>query len=395
MYKRILLVLSVFLFVLVGCTTVALEPSVIPSTALPVVQDQVIVTAPPRVIDSGVPKPYEGSILLYNATGEDLTTFDVFSPMMLNVQPYEENLLSEPLNIWGHVTIPLREHPLLWDSITQKDGTVYAINARSSGNSLYMAWWNPLIDSWTISLRYEHEVADGDERGVPAYGSEVVIANNTDEILTELYIGSSSNLLFGTSLEYRHEVHIPISMIDFTDVVNISAINDHGLAFNREVHPDRPSWHFTLTDFDIDYMNSPGYLSIDNQTGVELWYLYFTPDSYYQMEEYGEDILEDDVLENGYYQTFYIGDNPLFEEILAAKKTTPIHIFGVDKDAAVYYQVYYLYDDEPYIIFTEKNLLDDEVIDDVDLEPELLEIDSNWMFDLFDGLFDNLGRIDT
>ena len=395
MYKRILLVLSVFLFVLVGCTTVALEPSVIPSPALPIAQDRVTVTAPPRVLDSGAPTPYGGSIVLYNATGEDLAAFDLFSVSMLNSQLYEENLLSFPLNSWEHTEITLTDHPLLWNSITQKDGTIYAINARSTGNTLFTAWWNPMIDSWTIALRYEHEISDLDDRGAPAYGAEVIIANNTEETLTELYIGSSDNLLSGTTLEYRHEAHIPISLIDFTDVVDIYAIDDQGLAYNREVHPDRPSWYLTLSAFDIDYLNSPGYLSIDNQTGAELWYLYFTPDSYYQMEEYGEDILDYDILEDGYYQTFYIGDNPLFSEVLAAKRTTPIHLFGVSKDGAVYYHVYYLYDDEPYIIFTEKDLLDEEIEDDVDLQPELLEIDSGWMLDLFDGLFDDFEWIDT
>ena len=78
-------------------------------------------------------------------------------------------------------------------------------------------------------------------------------------------------------------------------------------------------------------------------------------------------------------------------QILAAKRTTPIHIFGVDKDGAVYYQVYYLFADESYLIFTEGDLLGDEVIDDVNLEPELLEIDSNWLFDLFD----DVGWMDT
>ena len=396
MNRRILLLGIFVLALLIGCATPIteiIEP--IKPTEEPI--EQVLVTPALRMVDTASPVAYEGRIVVYNATGMDLGTFDLFSEEVIVIQPYEENLLSGRLDAWESASIDLKAFPHLWEQIATKDGTSYVINARSTLGDLYSKRWTPLSDSWLITLQSVDGIFHDGHQGP---GETIVVSNLTGDSLNSLYIepysvdyfdGWEKDLLGGDTIEHRLQVQIPATWVDVDyDGMFITAIADDGIIYARYWDPEVDSWLISLTEFDIDYYSSPAYVTIENQIGSDLWYIFITPDFAYQQDEYGEDLLEYEILPSEYYQTFYLGNNPLFEDILKNNEVARVHVFGIDEEDNTYYQYYFLGIDEPYLVFTPYDITSDGSSADVDLSPLLIEVDNAWLSEGYSGIFDIL-----
>lgn len=248
-------------------------------------------------------------IVVYNDTDTILTQIDIFDEAMYGENGEIVNLLEENGEVYyrEQIWIDLEKHPKLKQALSSGPERLFVINALNDDGEMYFRTWNPFLDFWEITLTpYNRNYLY--YRKMPAANSgKLLIANETG------YDFTSVEVSFG---EQKMELLSELDLIDRgAIVVNLDklpaleefiensgqelifkAIDSDGDLYQFVWLPDDYEWailfnqdhlYFNL-EADLNALNDY-VLRIQNNSGLDIWYLYIV-DKY--MEEYGTEGME-------------------------------------------------------------------------------------------------------
>ncbi len=315
---------------------------------------------------------------LVNETGYSIKSFDLFNDRMFLESTERANLLSDDLSDGQRVVIPLTDHPALYEAIQKRDGSIFSFNAYDWDGDLYWGEWNPSEDAWNLVLTADHMITDTPDLGIESFGPSFVIANQSGYSFERLYVeskspnemdGSETNLLGEQLLSSGQLARIQVADVarlqefltfDAYATLTVTAYDTDGDRYTLLWHPTTDSWFIKLTLAELQWPDGDQfYLTVENQTGQTLWYLYAVPDSYFLEGEYGSDLLDWDLIEDSDELTIDLAQLEYLDEALQGDSDEPIHIVAIDANDVLYHKVYYPNQDIAHVVFEAEEVLEE------------------------------------
>ena len=307
--------------------------------------------------------PYGDRVILTNTTGYTLLMADLFSDSMFLASEAMVNLLGEsPLDDQQYREIFLADYPDLQQALMVKDGSEFILNAIDTDGDLYYLIWKPEIDPWNISIPFE-ALDMAYQPSVPvSSGEHIVVTNRTGYPLEDLHFVDPSEFVegeMGTDLLGAHvltsgnSVQIAVSDIPWiADLLEFDAYarllvfakDTDGDEYRKEWYPTTDPWGIVFTLDDLTFVDThepvvqEDAVRITNYTGDTIWYLYLMTDEMYLLDEWGEDLLDDDVLALGDYIDVFPKYNSLLWELMEDPSQLKLHLVGVDVDDELYHR---------------------------------------------------------
>lgn len=373
---------------------------------------------PPRYMKYPPVVRYGEVIGLVNETGYSIKSFDLFNDRMFLESTAKINMLSEDLGDGERKIIHLTQYPALSEELQKRDGSTFTFNASDWDEDLYWGEWNPSEDAWNLVLTSDHMLSVTPDLDIEAFGPSLVIANQSGYSFERLYIerkspnemdGSEINLLGEQLLPSGHLARIKTEELahlqeflnfDAYATLTITAYDTDGDRYTLLWHPTTDAWFIALTLAELQWpAGDQFYLTVENQTGQTLWYLYAIPDSYFLEGEYGSDLLDWDLIYDSDKLTVDLAQLDYLADALKGDSDEVIHIVAKDANDVFYYKEYFPNEDIAYIVFEAEELLEegeslslyndtpsdlwflylstDEIVDEDDLGRDLLR-DEIW-----------------
>jgi hypothetical protein len=359
---------TVFLM-LIGCVSAKEEmPAEKPGLA--------VVASPQRYTLYPLVPRFGDVVGLTNATGYTLTSFDLFNATMLEAQPDTENLLTSELEDGQSVLIALSGHPTLKQQLLQESAEVFVYNAYDWEGDLYWGSFDPEKDAWNIVLTLDQLDQEASLEDIPSFGPTIVVANHTDAVLQSLYIGhvppqqmdgSQTNLLGTQSLDANKEARIAVAdlpelaedlVFDAYATLYVTAFDREGNRYMKLWHPTTDRWAVALDYEALSYPGEGQYpLTIANETGRTLWYLYALSEAAYQAGSYAGDLLGLDLLGEGEETTVDLANLEDLAQALRGDADEAVHIVGLDSDGATYHRLYRPREGTTYLVLGSEDLV--------------------------------------
>ena len=333
---------------------------------------------PPRYMKYPPVVRYGESMGLVNETGYSIKSFDLFNDRMFLESTERANLLSDDLSDGQRVVIPLTDHPALYEAIQKRDGSIFSFNAYDWDGDLYWGEWNPSEDAWNLVLTADHMITDTPDLGIESFGPSFVIANQSGYSFERLYVeskspnemdGSETNLLGEQLLSSGQLARIQVADVarlqefltfDAYATLTVTAYDTDGDRYTLLWHPTTDSWFIKLTLAELQWPDGDQfYLTVENQTGQTLWYLYAVPDSYFLEGDYGSDLLDWDLIEDSDELTVDLAQLEYLGEALQGDSDEPIHIVAIDANDVLYHKVYYPNQDIAHVVFEAEEVLEE------------------------------------
>ncbi|MEA5105836.1 MAG: hypothetical protein VB010_00600 [Sphaerochaeta associata] len=395
--KRINLVRTISLVLLLstlflGCATPIDQQAVPPVPAAPVEVEQqseavaveepklamASIELPPRFIKYPPVVRYGEIMGLVNETGYSIKSFDLFNDRMYLASMQVTNLLPESLGDGERMVIDLTKFPLLSEEIQKRDGSIFTFNASDWDDDLYWGEWDPSEDSWNLVLTSDSLLPTSMDIDVESFGPSIVIANRSGYPFERLYIerkspnemdGSETNLLGEQLLSSGQFARIQVADLahlqefltfDAYATLTITAFDTDGDRYTLLWHPTTDAWFIELTLAELQWPEGDQfYLTVQNQTGQTLWYLYAVPDSYFVEGDYGSDLLDWDLIYDSDELTVDLAQLDYLDEALQGDSDEVIHIIARDDNGVLYHKKYYPNRDIAYVVFEAEAVLEE------------------------------------
>ena len=331
---------------------------------------------PKRVFHYGDVPRYGEYLIVSNETGYTLVQLDIFNESMYHSSDQMDNLLEpEALIHHGQQRIALCKFPLLQQALEQQGTESYSVNAIDIDGDRYSFSWLPETDSWNIEITEDELTFSlADITLPPPQGDYFLITNGTEYPLSALYVIdptknneiASTNLLGDMILLPTRIVHIATDDVpwiadqlpfDTYGRVEIQAEDTDGDLYRRLWFPTTDIWNIELTIADLQYDVSidTHELYVENNTSIDIWYLYLATEEYYDVHAYGDDLLEDSILYAGESTYINLSQFSHLNELLATDIDEPLHLVGLDLDNKEYHLLWSPYDDGWSIELTNEN----------------------------------------
>nr|WP_319475079.1 hypothetical protein [uncultured Sphaerochaeta sp.] len=316
---------------------------------------------PKRVFRYGDVPRYGEYLIISNETGYTLVQLDIFNESMYRLSDQMDNLLEpEALIHHGQQRIALFKFPLLQQTLEQQGTESYAVNAIDIDGDRYSFSWLPETDSWNIEITEDELTFSLEDVTIPPpQGDYFLITNGTEYPLSALYVIdptknneiASTNLLGDMILLPTRIVHIATEDVpwiadqlpfDTYGRVEIRAEDTDGDMYQRLWFPTTDIWNIELTIADFQYDSLPlspdtHELYVENNTSLNIWYLYLATEEYYDVHAYGDDLLEDNILYAGDSTYINLSQFSHLSELLATDIDEPLHLIGLDLDNEEYH----------------------------------------------------------
>jgi len=276
------------------------------------------------------------------------------------------NLLGElPLDDQQYREIFLAEYPDLQRAIMAKDGSEFILNAIDTDGDLYYLTWKPETDPWNIYVPFE-ALDMAYQPSVPVSdGEQIVFTNKTGYTLEDLYLVDpaefvdgelGTNLLGPTVLSSGDTVEIAVEDVpwiadllpfDAYARVLVVAKDTDGDEYRKEWYPTTDLWNISLGIEDLWYIDSVipasggDVLHITNNSDNMIWYLHLVTDEMYLMQEWGDDLLVDDILDTYASLDIVPLDKPWLQESIENPEGVKLHLLGFDVDDGLYHREWF------------------------------------------------------
>ncbi|MDY0372136.1 MAG: hypothetical protein RBQ79_07245 [Sphaerochaetaceae bacterium] len=319
---------------------------------------------------------YSKEIVIMNYTGYEITVLDIFSDSMYEENTDLSNLLTYGIEDYGSTTIPLDWYPQLAQALSAQTEEIFHVNAMDSEGSSYYKEWQPLIDEWEIELQYNDRNYYPTTEETVLAGESILVSNNSFYTFEQLYIRNKTmtqeqefgpNLL-GFDFLPGHTVRIDIKDIPWVDPAQESsflfvAFDNEGDFYTHEWEPQDFNWHIDLTIDDLNVLPNAKFLppkatlTITNNTGKELWYVYLPTESMAAGNDLGDDLLVIDVFPAGNSRQFDLAYFPRTFEAYRASEEPLFKLIVYDSDDSEYNQLWNPTTDGWEIILTPNDLI--------------------------------------
>ena len=322
--------------------------------------------------------PYGDRVILTNTTGYTLPKVDLFTESMFLASETMANLLAgSPLEDQQYREIFLADYPDLQRAIMVKDGSEFILNAIDTDGDLYYLTWKPETDPWNISIPFE-ALDTAYQPFVPVSdGEHIVFTNKTGYHLEDLYLVDpaefvdgelGTDLLGPTVLSSGDTVEIAVEDVPWIadllpfDVyarVLVFAKDTDGDEYRKEWYPTTDLWNITLGIEDLWYLDSVipasggDVLHITNNSDNMIWYLHLVTDEMYLMDEWGDDLLVDDILDTYASLEVVPLDKPWLQESIENPEGVKLHLLGFDVDDGLYHREWFPATDPWELVLTE------------------------------------------
>jgi len=313
-----------------------------------------------------------GQLEITNYTGYEITVLDIFSDSMYEENDNLNNLLTFGIEADDSTTISLDWYPELAQALLATTEEVFHVNAMDSEGSSYYKEWQPLLDEWEIELQYDDRnyYPAMEETGLA--GESILVSNNSFYTFEQLYIRSKTmaqeqefgpNLL-GFDFLPGYTVRIDMEDIPWVDTAEESsfllvAFDNEGDFYTHEWVPQDTGWYPQLTIDDLNVLPSAEFLppeatlTITNNTGKDLWYVYLPTLSMAEGNDLGVDLLLINVLLEEESRQFDLAYFPRTLEAYRASEEPRFKLIAYDADDAQYNRLWNPLTDGWEIILTQ------------------------------------------
>lgn len=383
----LVLILSTLFF---GCATPTKQLVAEPLPAEPevvVVQPELVVVEeaktsiatielPPRYMKYPPVVRYGTALGLVNETGYPLKSFDLFNDQMYLESTQKVNMLTSNLGDGERVVIDLGLYPALYDQMQKRDGWTFSFNANDSEENFYVGEWDPSEDPWNLVINADAMSEAAQTLEIEAFGPSFVVANHSGYTFDRLFLekkgltemdGSETNLLGDQLLLSGQLARIAVADLpqlsefltpDAYETLTLSAYDTDGDRYALLWQPTTDPWFIELTLAALEWPDGDQfYLTVENQTGETFWYLYAVPDSYFQIGDYGSDLMDWDLVYDGDELTVDLAQLDYLEEALQGDSDEVIHIVAKDAMDVLYHKEYYPNEDIAYVVIEAVDIL--------------------------------------
>ncbi|MFA7671500.1 MAG: hypothetical protein WCY53_04485 [Sphaerochaetaceae bacterium] len=321
--------------------------------------DKPIITAykDRRVITANEVERFGQFIVVYNDTDTILTQIDIFDEAMFAENGEIANLLeeNEELPYWEEIWIDLDKHSNLKKALSSGPERLFVINALNDDGEMYFRSWNPFLDFWDITLNPDDRIYYY-YRTMPAANSgKLLIANETGYDLTSIEVSFGEQkieLLPDSDLIFKKAIVVNLDKLPALEEfignsgrkLIFKATDSDGDLYQYTWFPDdNYEWairfnqdhlYFDL-EADLDSLNDY-VLRIQNNSGLNIWYLYIVDK---EMEDYwteGMEILGYRILFEGSAFKFNLDNHDYLNHFRLAEINDDLTIVAYDDDDGRY-----------------------------------------------------------
>lgn len=303
-------------------------------------------------------------LVVLNHTGYPLQALYLEEKHFLQLDGSETNLLE------GTVLDTLMQVRISTDALAYAlDFNSYAtlyLTAIDTDGDRYQTLWYPTTDPWAIELT----AADLD---FPDDASFWLTASNGTEqtfwylhaVSDEMYqAGDLGNDLLGLDLlDGGEEIDVDLASLEYLHdelggvgegLIHLVAITNDGVQYHTTLIPYAGSLsvHFEESDRDKEGEQGP-FVTLYNETLSDLWFLYLATDEMAAEQDWGRDLLGDEIWE--------VGD-PFSFSLSLVQDEEELHLYAYDVDDQLYHKQWHRFSDGLELTFTVEDLVDQSVV---------------------------------
>jgi hypothetical protein len=338
------------------------------------------IVVPFSAYDQGVEEPDVGSqgdvILISNRSGvvlEDLRLEDPFT------SPSETDLLADGGMLPGTtVQVAVADVPWIADQLPFDTYGRVVVSAVDELGDSYSKYWYPSSDSWHIEV-FAEDLAP--VVPIPSGDQVLTITNTTGTDFWFIHLATEDMYaeddygddLLGNEILYSGEsIHIDLSLYPHIwDALNsMDGSIFHLVGFDVEDLPyhllwkaqERP-WDVVLTEqnFSSPPLPDPSYgmkeLSLENNTGEDLWFLYLVTEAMHMEGDEGRDVLGDSIWLSGESISIIPESFIWIRLLLAEEPDATIQLLAYAEDDSIYRLRWSPASEQWSLAFTEDELI--------------------------------------